>query len=48
VEHGGRPDRKNWQERRETDAEFGETEPAVLVIGMSYRHLSYHLYYRLY
>ncbi|BCS28362.1 uncharacterized protein APUU_61410S [Aspergillus puulaauensis] len=33
VEHGGRPDRKNWQERRETDAEFGETEPAVLVIG---------------
>lgn len=36
VEHGGRPDRKNWQERREADAEFGEKEPAVLVIGMLY------------
>lgn len=35
VEHGGRPDRKNWQERREADAEFDEKEPAVLVIGMS-------------
>ncbi|OJJ07342.1 hypothetical protein ASPVEDRAFT_177891 [Aspergillus versicolor CBS 583.65] len=33
VEHGGRPDRKNWQERRVADAEFDEKEPAVLVIG---------------
>ncbi|KAL2807921.1 hypothetical protein BJX63DRAFT_439784 [Aspergillus granulosus] len=33
VEHGGRPDRKNWQERREEDAEFNNKEPAVLIIG---------------
>jgi hypothetical protein len=35
VEHGGRPDRKNWQERRVADAKFDEKEPAVLVIGIS-------------
>jgi hypothetical protein len=34
VEHGGRPDRKNWQERREADAEFTDREPSVLIIGM--------------
>ncbi|KAL2867814.1 flavin-containing monooxygenase [Aspergillus lucknowensis] len=33
VEHGGQPDRKNWRERREEDAEFSEKEPAVLIIG---------------
>lgn len=35
VEHGGKPGRKNWAERRETDADFTSTEPAVLVIGKS-------------
>ncbi|KAL4738358.1 hypothetical protein BDV11DRAFT_216026 [Aspergillus similis] len=33
VEHGGRPDRKNWQERREADADFTDREPSVLIIG---------------
>ncbi|KAL2795169.1 hypothetical protein BJX66DRAFT_350755 [Aspergillus keveii] len=33
VEHGGRPDRKNWKERREEDAEYTNREPAVLIIG---------------
>ncbi|KAL4922095.1 hypothetical protein BDW62DRAFT_197331 [Aspergillus aurantiobrunneus] len=33
VEHGGRPDRKNWQEIREADAEFQGKDPAVLIIG---------------
>ncbi|KAL3446397.1 hypothetical protein BJX65DRAFT_318847 [Aspergillus insuetus] len=33
VEHGGRPDRKNWKERREEDANFTDREPAVLIIG---------------
>ncbi|KAL4875133.1 hypothetical protein BJY04DRAFT_232898 [Aspergillus karnatakaensis] len=33
VEHGGKPDRKNWRERREAEAEFNEKEPAVLIIG---------------
>lgn len=36
VEHGGKPGRKNWAERRELEADFvGESGPAVLVIGMS-------------
>ncbi|KAL2815279.1 hypothetical protein BDW59DRAFT_166869 [Aspergillus cavernicola] len=33
VEHGGRPDRKNWQDRRKTEAEFSERDPTVLIIG---------------
>ncbi|KAL4925273.1 uncharacterized protein BDV17DRAFT_300433 [Aspergillus undulatus] len=33
VEHGGRPDRKNWQDRRNTEAGFNEKGPAVLIIG---------------
>lgn len=33
VEHGHHPERKNWQERREANAEFADGDPAVLVIG---------------
>ncbi|KAL4863335.1 hypothetical protein BDV12DRAFT_206618 [Aspergillus spectabilis] len=33
VEHGGKPDRKNWRERREAEADFNEKDPAVLIIG---------------
>ena len=33
VQHGGRPGRKNWAERREADANFESTEPAVFVVG---------------
>ncbi|KAL4960112.1 flavin-containing monooxygenase, partial [Aspergillus stella-maris] len=33
VEHGGKPDRKNWKDRRVADASFEEKEPAVLIIG---------------
>lgn len=33
VEHGGKPGRKNWAERREADADFTSTSPTVLVIG---------------
>jgi len=34
VEHGGKPDRKNWLERRKADADFEDSDPAVLIIGM--------------
>ena len=33
VQHGGRPGRKNWAERRQADADFTSSEPAVLVVG---------------
>ena len=33
VAHGGQPGRKNWAERRQADADFTATEPAVLVVG---------------
>ncbi|KAL3476688.1 hypothetical protein BJX99DRAFT_270341 [Aspergillus californicus] len=33
VEQGGRPDRKNWKERREGEADFNDKEPTVLIIG---------------
>lgn len=33
VQHGGRPGRKNWAERRQADADFTSTEPSVLVVG---------------
>lgn len=33
VQHGGNPDRKNWQETREAEANFDHTEPRVLIIG---------------
>ncbi|KAF4463805.1 flavin-containing monooxygenase yucca10 [Fusarium albosuccineum] len=34
VEHGGKPGRKNWAERRAAAAEFEDgTEPPVLIIG---------------
>lgn len=35
VEHGGKPGRKNWAERRAAAANFRDgNEPAVLIIGM--------------
>ncbi|OAP59200.1 hypothetical protein AYL99_06498 [Fonsecaea erecta] len=33
VEHGGKFDRKNWQERRNAALNFEDSEPVVLVIG---------------
>ncbi|KAI9898104.1 hypothetical protein N3K66_006464 [Trichothecium roseum] len=34
VEHGGKPGRKNWAERRAAAAEFGEGhDPVVLIVG---------------
>ncbi|KAJ4252809.1 hypothetical protein NW762_010715 [Fusarium torreyae] len=34
VEHGGKPGRKNWAQRRATASEFADgKEPAVLIIG---------------
>ena len=34
VEHGGKPGRKNWAQRRAEAADFNDgTEPAVLVVG---------------
>jgi len=34
VDHGGKPGRKNWQERRNATENFdGELEPTVLILG---------------
>jgi hypothetical protein len=33
VEHGGKPDRKNWQERRDAESDLDEKDPRVLIIG---------------
>lgn len=33
VEHGGKPGRKNWAERRAAEENFEESEPTVLIIG---------------
>ncbi|KAL6241398.1 hypothetical protein RBB50_011662 [Rhinocladiella similis] len=33
VEHGGKPDRKNWQERRTAAMNFEGKEPTVLILG---------------
>jgi hypothetical protein len=35
VAHGGRPGRKNWQERRVADENYDESEPTVLIVGKS-------------
>ena len=35
VQHGGNPDRKNWKENREANADFEDGEPRVLILGMS-------------
>lgn len=34
AEHGGKPERKNWSEKREADADFTEASPDVLIIGI--------------
>ena len=36
VDHGGKPGRKNWQERRVADANYEDSEPAVLILGKSH------------
>ncbi|KAF2268678.1 FAD/NAD(P)-binding domain-containing protein [Lojkania enalia] len=33
VQHGGNPDRKNWKETREAEANFEGSDPKVLIIG---------------
>jgi hypothetical protein len=33
VDHGGQPGRKNWLERRAADANYENSEPAVLILG---------------
>lgn len=35
VEHGGMPGRKNWLERRIADENCEDSDPTVLVLGMS-------------
>jgi hypothetical protein len=35
VAHGGQPGRKNWLERRVADENYDESEPSVLILGMS-------------
>ncbi|KAK3346544.1 dimethylaniline monooxygenase (N-oxide forming) [Lasiosphaeria hispida] len=42
VEHGGKPGRKNWLERREEDVDFVDKEPAVLIIGAGQGGLTAH------
>lgn len=34
VTHGGQPGRTNWQERRDADEDFEDSEPTVLIVGM--------------
>ena len=41
VQHGGRVDRKNWQERRVADLEYENKEPSVLVVGKIALNLFY-------
>ncbi|KAF2277372.1 FAD/NAD(P)-binding domain-containing protein [Westerdykella ornata] len=33
VQHGGNPDRKNWKETRDAEANFEGKDPTVLIIG---------------
>lgn len=33
AEHGGKPGRKNWLERREAEQRYEDNEPTVLVLG---------------
>jgi hypothetical protein len=35
VSHSGQPGRKNWQERRVADENYEDSEPTVLILGMS-------------
>lgn len=43
VEHGGKPGRLNWKDRRNIHQEFKKTEPAVLIIGMDVKRLVFRL-----
>ena len=39
VEHGGKPDRKNWLERRQAEANYDEgREPTVIILGEYDQH----------
>ncbi|KAK1760183.1 hypothetical protein QBC47DRAFT_312488 [Echria macrotheca] len=42
VEHGGKPGRKNWLDRRKEAIEFRDSEPAVLIIGAGQGGLTAH------
>lgn len=44
VEHGGKIDRKNWQDRRIADTNFENSEPTVLIVGMFLLPLMQRLY----
>lgn len=33
VEHGGKPGRKNWAQRRAMEADFVDSDPTVLILG---------------
>ena len=35
VQHGEQPGRKNWRDRRNDDSEFKDSDPEVLIIGLS-------------
>ena len=41
VAHGGKPGRKNWQERRTATENFdGDMEPTVLILGTETLHIA--------
>ncbi|KAH6675284.1 hypothetical protein F5X68DRAFT_264412 [Plectosphaerella plurivora] len=40
VDHGGRPGRKNWAERRTEEVEYYEKDPAVIILGAGQAGLS--------
>ena len=41
VDHGGKPGRKNWQERRTATENFeGDLEPTVLILGAESFHIA--------
>lgn len=35
VQHGAQPERKNWKEMRSAQEEYEESEPAVIIIGIT-------------
>ena len=40
VQHGGKPDRKNWLEQRQAESNYEEgREPTVLIVGQSFHRL---------
>lgn len=42
VQHGGKPDRKNWLETRQAESNYDEgREPTVLIVGQSFSYLDF-------